>query len=333
VCIPTVRPGTLGHAVASIVRQTHQDWDLTVVGQGDEEPALRAATALAAGGDERVRYVHIDGRGASVARNAGANASTGEAIAFMDDDCEADAGWLAAIDVAFTDDVGFVCGSVVGPPSSERRLAVCPTIEPDDVVFDPEQGDPPPGFGLLGANMAVRRLDAQRVGSFDECMGPGSYFQGGEEHDYLSRLAALGVRAHSTPRSIVHHTYGVRYGVRAVYSHKRERIRGDGAVTAKGTLLGVPRGGRSVRGCVVELARVQLATISLRRLPLHAFRQYHFLMSYRECLRGFGISSDDRATAVLVRRPASATRATTSPLLRPPGEPSARSAEPLDPIA
>ena len=196
----------------------------------------------------------------------------------MDDDCEAEESWLATLDKAFGDDVGLVAGSVIAPPDAARRLAVCPTIEPADVVYDPlRMQQPPEGFGVLGANIAVRRTDAVNVGPFDECMGPGSFFQGGEEHDYVKRLAQLGVRMRSTPSSIVHHTYGVRYGWRAVYSHKRERIRGDGAVAAKGTLLEDPGGGRAIRDLRhVDGARTaQAPTAAARRDDDVSLRPLH----------------------------------------------------------
>jgi glycosyltransferase involved in cell wall biosynthesis len=312
VCIPTVRPNTVGFAIASIRRQTFADWELTVIGQGDEA-ALRTTTEQAAAGDERVHYLHSP-RGLSRARNAGIARSTGEIIAFLDDDCEADERWLETLDTTFSDGIGFVSGAVIAPPSAGRRLSVCPTVDPDDVEFDPAGGDPPPGFRVLGANIAVRRTDAERIGSFDECMGAGSIFQGGEEHDYVHRLAEAGVRMRSTPASIVHHTYGVRSGIAAVYRLKRERIRGDGAVAAKGTLLEHPTGGVRVRACVLELAKHLVGEASPARLPLNAFRIYHYLTSYRECLRGYTVTSDDVTRALLVDRPAGGDRSRTAPV-------------------
>jgi glycosyltransferase involved in cell wall biosynthesis len=315
VCIPSVRPTTIEQAVGSILVQTFEDWELVVVGQGDEA-ALREATERAARGDARVRYLHSARRGASVARNVGAGATTGEVIAFMDDDCEADRAWLATLDEAFRDDVGLVCGSVFGPPDTGRRFVVCPTVEPADLIYDPlRMAEPPEGFGVLGANIAVRRTDFVRTGPFDECMGPGSSFQGGEEHDYVTRLTRLGVRLRSTPASIVHHTFGARYGVRAVYAHKRERIRGDGAVAAKGTMLESPGGGRSVNGCVASFAKAQSRHWQLRRPIMTTFRLFHYLKSYRECLRGFALSSSEPVQAVLVPRGGSASRSVTAPVL------------------
>src|SRR5262245_20164529 len=110
VCVPTIRPDTLEASVRSIRDQTISDWELVVVGQGSQEVALRAATERAADGDARVRYVHLDRMGASAARNGGIVESTGQFIAFMDDDCEAEPSWLAELDSRFSDGVGFVCG-------------------------------------------------------------------------------------------------------------------------------------------------------------------------------------------------------------------------------
>jgi glycosyltransferase involved in cell wall biosynthesis len=303
VCIPTIRETALEYAVRSIRRQTLQDWELVVVGQGDEAP-LREATERAADGDARVRYLHLNRWGASAARNAALAAGTGEIVAFMDDDCEAREDWLATLSACFTPEIGFVCGTVEAPPKEPRLFAICPRITPEDVVYDPAQTRDvrPPGFGLLGANMAVRRSVAERVGIFDECLGPGSQFAGGEEHDYADRLAQLGVKMRSTPAAVVRHSYGYRYGIRAVYGNKSSRLRGDGGLAAKRTLLRTRAGELSVRTSMIAEARRQLTTIRLTRLANNSFRLFHYLASYRECLVGYEISQaagSGPATAVL----------------------------------
>jgi glycosyltransferase involved in cell wall biosynthesis len=315
VVIPTTRPTTIEPAVRSIQRQTFQDWELIVVGQGDEQ--LLRKTVLAAGdGDPRVRYVHLDRYGASAARNAGTDAGTGEIIAFIDDDCEADADWLEQLDKRFQPSIGLVAGTVVPPTKKAKFFAVCPHVTPEEVVFDPATTTPPPGFGLLGANMAVLRTAASRIGRWDECLGPGAQFRGGEEHDYARRLMRLGVVMCSTPHSIVHHTYGYRYGIRSIYRHKRERLRGDGALEAKQLMLGNPTGGLVIKQCVRRVAIAQLRTASILRLPNSVLRLYHYLTSFRECLRDFVLSTDtaaDPSTAVLVPRVDTLSRSLTGP--------------------
>jgi len=222
----------------------------------------------------------------------------------MVDDCQAQPDWLATLDECFTPEIGFVCGAVRAPERERRLFADSPRIEPKDVVFDPGSlaATFPPGFALLGANLAVRRTDAERVGPFDECLGPGTQFAGAEEHDYASRLAQLGVRMRSTPLSVVEHTFGYWYGIRAVYATKRRHIRGDGGLAGKRTLLTIPAGTLSVRRCVLEEARQQLQTIKPWRLPNNFFRLFHYLTSYRECLIGYEVPDSaraDPATAVL----------------------------------
>jgi glycosyltransferase involved in cell wall biosynthesis len=276
-----------------------------VVGQGDEAP-LRAATLEAAKGDARISYMHLNRRGASTARNAGLHATSGEIAVFMDDDCEADVDWLANLDACFEPAIGFVGGEVTAPPTSRRFFAVCPEVHPAEIIFDPTQTpDAPEGFGLLGANMAVRRTVATRVGIFDECLGPGTRFAGAEEHDYCARLAILGISMRSTSTASVEHTYGYRFGFRDYYRHRKERLGADGALAAKRKLVSDAPSLPNVRTSVLGELRMQLRTIKPLRLPNNVFRLYHYMQSYRECISGYELLAgygDDMANAVLTRR-------------------------------
>ena len=306
VCIPTMRPGTISTAVASIAAQTFRDFELVVVGQGDEQ-VLGTAVLAAAGPSFQVRYVHHDGHGASAARNVALAEAFGEIVAFMDDDCEAEPDWLAAIDRSFDPSIGLVSGSLIAPPKVRRGLAVCPSLVVDDRLYDPStDGETvPEGFGLLSANMAVRRHDALRVGGFDESIGAGTFFGGGEEHDLAFRLMRLGVRMRSTPASIVHHTGGYRYGPKTIYSHKRDRLRGDGAIAAKGFLRENPAGGGEVRRVVWDFLRAQLKTMRPTRLPNASLRVFHSVTAYVQCLRDYELhlgASGEPMTGVLARR-------------------------------
>jgi len=318
VCIPTTRPNTIESAIRSILSQTSTDWELVVVGQGDQE-LLHDITMQAAGGDTRVRYIHIRRRGSSVARNAGIKSATGEIVAFMDDDCEADSRWLAELDKCFEPGIGFVSGNVVAPPLERSLFVDCCQVDVRERTYEPvsisaklTDNDFPL---LLGANMAVRREDAERVG-FDECLGPGTAFGGGEEHDFAIRLMGIGVRMRSTPKASVQHTYGARYGWRAVYNVKRRRIYGDGAIAAKDQLRRLPSGGLSVDSAVWQFLKEQLSTVKILRLPNACLRLFHLGRSYRECLRGYQLSvpqPGEPMMGVLIPRADDAPRSTIGP--------------------
>lgn len=76
----------VGDAIASIQRQTLQDWQLIVVDDGSTDQTL-AAAAQAAGNDARIRLIRFEqNQGISAASNAGFDAARGEFIARLDAD-------------------------------------------------------------------------------------------------------------------------------------------------------------------------------------------------------------------------------------------------------
>src|ERR1700722_15140866 len=79
---------TVPRALASVFAQTFTNYEVVAVNDGSTDDT---ATVLAGYGD-RIRVVSQPNRGLSAARNAGVRASTGEYIAFLDDDDE----WMPA---------------------------------------------------------------------------------------------------------------------------------------------------------------------------------------------------------------------------------------------
>lgn len=101
VMIPTQRRlGGLAVATRSVFAQAGVDFaglELVIV-DNDQTPSARdTADALAAEAPFPVRYVHEPRPGVANARNAGMARAGGDLIAFLDDDEEAPAGWLAAL--------------------------------------------------------------------------------------------------------------------------------------------------------------------------------------------------------------------------------------------
>lgn len=104
-----------------------------------------------------LRYLPIKGdhHGPAIARNAGWRFARGEIIAFTDDDCLPEKGWLKAGVGAFTDGVAGVSG----------RLLVPLPPEPTDYEYNTAQlecGE------FVTANCFYRRSVLMQVGGFDE---------------------------------------------------------------------------------------------------------------------------------------------------------------------
>jgi glycosyltransferase involved in cell wall biosynthesis len=85
IILPTYnRVDVIGRAVASIILQTHQDWELLVIDDGSSDGTIERLEGL----DPRIRFIRQANQGVAAARNTGLSAATGRFIAFMDSDDE-----------------------------------------------------------------------------------------------------------------------------------------------------------------------------------------------------------------------------------------------------
>ena len=285
VCIPTIHPGTLRDTIRSIQEQTHQDWTLLIVGQGPE-PRLREIGKQFAS-DPRIRYVHSDKMGASLARNLAIRAMDAELIAFLDDDCAADKNWLAEVICSFQDEqIGMVAGPLVAPPQSQPGIGYIPKVH--DMAVD----------GIMSGNMALRASTIKKAGLFDELLGVGARFRAGEDMDYFSRVSDAHIKFVFAPKAIVNHTYGWRYGLKAVFKIKTSYSFGYGAFVAKREMSGINIVDHENR---VVKAAIKAAILSLNpRLLLFALlRAYYWRRGYHTCKNDYRL---DTATGVLVAK-------------------------------
>lgn len=84
VIIPTFNRGTfLREAIASVVVQSFQDWELFVIDDGSTDPI---ETIVSSFSDNRIHYHWQLNQGASVARNTGIQLAHGKYVAFLDSD-------------------------------------------------------------------------------------------------------------------------------------------------------------------------------------------------------------------------------------------------------
>lgn len=127
-------------------------------------------------------------------RNDGWRAARGTLIAFTDDDCRPDPGWLAALAATARHAPRDVLqGSVRSDPNEAEVLARVPwarTLHVD-----------PPNWHAPTANIAFPRKLLQRLGGFDEQIrGPG-----GEDTDIWARAEDVGARLVAVPQARVYH--------------------------------------------------------------------------------------------------------------------------------
>lgn len=294
-CVAATRADTIGATLRSLARQTFQDWDLVVVAQGPHAGGVPEVVERELG-TQRVNIQLQTGKGASRARNAAVAAAGGDIVAMVDDDCEADPDWLEVL-VDRLEEVpraGIVGGALLAPPRQRRGPGNCPTCLPADRLYVPSgsAGSPAHRTTWLTANVAFRRSALDRLGRFDEFLGPGGHFPAAEDTDVLLRAERLGIATLTTPKAVVRHKYGWRYGARAVWGLQRNYARGNGGLAGKLTLLGEPEGRRHLS----EMRRLTALDWLQRRrpvaLPAGVRRYAHFASSYRECLDRFRVGGD-----------------------------------------
>jgi GT2 family glycosyltransferase len=244
----------LSRAVESALTQSQPPEQVIVV--VDHDPALleRARTAFG-----RVEVIASDeSPGLSGARNAGVWRSTGEVVAFLDDDAEADPDWLVGMRHAFGQPHVVGVGGFVEPDWTGTAPSWLPR-EFHWVVGCSYQGLPvtvQPIRNPIGANMAFRRRAIERAGGFNAALGRiGSVPLGCEETELAIRVCRRtpGAVVLHVPEARVRHTVPAE---RTTWGYYRSRCWSEGLSKAAVTRdVGMGAGLQSERRYVVRTLR------------------------------------------------------------------------------
>jgi glycosyltransferase involved in cell wall biosynthesis len=198
------RAQLLRASLAALTGQSDTDFELVVVDQSREpDPNLEQ---LAASRPETV-LIRDGGAGLSRARNLALASASGEWIAFVDDDCVAEEGCVAALksEIAAHPEADWVSGDVSaasGPDGDYLPVTVFPVERP---VSRRGRWTIPGAIGF-GVFFAVRRSVAQRLGGWDERLGPGvPAFPAADDMDFNHRLLRDGRVAWLSPAVRLRH--------------------------------------------------------------------------------------------------------------------------------
>jgi GT2 family glycosyltransferase len=196
------RPALLTDTVASVLGGDHVPSELVIVDQSDRADPELATRA----GDRgcRIRYLWTRSRGLSRASNVGIHAATHDVLVFTHDDVLVTPTWYETLVRALVrvGPDGVVTGQVL-PSQAERPGGIVPTLKVDPTPATYEgriDADV-----LLPLNMAMYRSVVTRIGTFDERLGPGTFFPGGEDNDFGFRLLEAGLRIHYVPEAMLYH--------------------------------------------------------------------------------------------------------------------------------
>lgn len=189
VVIPTRgRETRLAFALEALAAQTleRDRFEVIVVRDGDAaEPLGRAPDGL------RVRFLERPGvAGPTAKRNVGWRSSSAVLVAFTDDDCRPDPGWLAALVSAANGPGTFLQGRTEPDPD---ELHLLPGLARTQEVLKPT------GW-YETCNVAYPRELLERLDGFDE-----AFEFGGEDTDLAYRALELGAEARFVDAARVRH--------------------------------------------------------------------------------------------------------------------------------
>lgn len=190
--VPTLgRTMEVAEFFASIIDQNRPDVEIIVVDQNDDERIAALLEALQ--GRIAILHMKLKEKNVSAARNAGLAASSGEIIAFPDDDCWYPPRLLDRVDIWFRKNLDYSVLAVGaldadGVPSGNRWIQNSCDISPVNVLRT-----------TFCSSLFVSGVARSRAVLFDPRLNRG------EETDYILRLLATGLRGRFDRGLHIHH--------------------------------------------------------------------------------------------------------------------------------
>jgi glycosyltransferase involved in cell wall biosynthesis len=191
-CLDALLSGDVLPAEVIIVDQSQTDATRSVIAQRN---------------DRRVEIIYVwkQPPNASASRNVAINRARCPVVAVTDDDCMSDRGWIAAIERTFA--------SPTAPDAMTGRVLALGPDEPGLYAASLRRsmkraeftGKVVPWIVGTGGNFAVKHEWFNRVGGYDERLGPGSPGKAAEDMDLLYRLLRAGARIQYEPDALIYH--------------------------------------------------------------------------------------------------------------------------------
>jgi O-antigen biosynthesis protein len=184
---------TMDQCLASLAMLNYPDYEVIVVNDGSRDRTLEIAENYG-----YCRIISQPNKGLSVARNIGAEAATGEIVAYTDSDCVADPDWLTYLVAKMEASNLAACGGPNFPPPEDSLVPAAVAVAPGGpthVLISDEVAE-----HIAGCNMAFRREMLLRLGGFDPI-----YRAAGDDVDICWRFQDAGYTIGFSPAAVVWH--------------------------------------------------------------------------------------------------------------------------------
>ena len=184
---------TMEVCLASLECLNYPDYEVIVVNDGSTDGTLAIAEGFA-----YCRIISQQNKGLGVARNVGAEAATGDIVAYTDSDCVADPDWLTYLVAKMETAALVACGGPNFPPPEESLVPAAVAVSPGGpthVLLSDDVAE-----HIAGCNMAFRRDILLQMGGFDPI-----YRAAGDDVDICWRFQDAGYTIGFSPAAVVWH--------------------------------------------------------------------------------------------------------------------------------
>ncbi len=183
---------TIADTLNGLAKLDYPNYEVIVVNDGSIDQTAKIASEFS------FNLISTENRGLSNARNTGAEAATGDIIAYIDDDAYPDPHWLKYLAHTFmTTDYAAVGGPNIAPVN-DGRIAQCVAHSPGGpvhVLLNDRDAEHIPG-----CNMAFRRSALLAIGGFDS-----RFRTAGDDVDVCWRIQERGWKIGFNPAAMVWH--------------------------------------------------------------------------------------------------------------------------------
>jgi len=203
VIVPTYnRPRQLSNCLSAIAEVDYPKdrFEVIVVDDGGDYDLHKVLAPFSR--EMTVIGVHQANSGPGLARNAGAERASGELLAFTDDDCLPDVGWLKNFAVRFNTNPNRAIG---GRTVNALRFNPYATTSQVlmDVVYEHYNRDPQKALFLATCNLAVPARIFRAMGGFDKAFRKSA----SEDRDLCDRWLQLGHAMEFAPECLIYHAH------------------------------------------------------------------------------------------------------------------------------
>ena len=167
------RERLLQRCLDSLLSQTVENYEIIIVDQSDNENRTLTNSNI-------IKYIHIDQKGLSHARNVGLRIATGDYVCLIDDDAIYNQNYLkTASEFIESTGAAIISGKIVDPDTGEYYLKRTKTDRVYNISYLTSMAY------CASASMIIRR--DLLVDGFDEDFGVGALYGSGEESDIIFR--------------------------------------------------------------------------------------------------------------------------------------------------